>query len=144
MGEVTEVRSASADVYIDDGFTQEGWNLELGLLPITDGWQTPSLLDYAEYGYPHPNPALHKGNDTLTAVLRRWNEVYHAELCGFSTIYLVFQLPQPIQEEQVAWDVLVEQEAVAGDGHWAAGSYSYRADVRGLLSSPMWTLWYKP
>jgi hypothetical protein len=130
-------RSTGIEPDVDTGHLTPGINANrLVLLPTAVPWEIPAYMPF--FGTAHEGGAEH-----LIAMLRRWNEMYEAELVAHHGTVLEFVVGRPPDALEVAWALAWEQELVATCTTGLAG-VAVRHHARALRGRYAWFLHDRP
>jgi hypothetical protein len=108
----------------------------LMLMPTAKPWEVPAYTSF--FGADRP-----LGHEALVRIMRSWWERFGAELIASWGTELQFRVDRPPTDTQVAYDLAIEQVAVA-ESTTAGPCVSMPKHARALLGRPDWYLHEKP
>lgn len=125
-------------LHLDTSTTQV--NPTVSLLPTSDGWKVPSLLNWFEFSAVRsPEPLA-----SLVAALRLFHDRFAAEVWYYGGVEMHFVVGSPPATLADAFDLALFHEEIAGDGMAVFGPCNHRVHARELIDSNRWVLWAKP
>jgi hypothetical protein len=103
-------------------------------VPTRESWAIPAYLDFGDWN-DCPKPSEH------VAVLRRWHEIYDAEVVCVSHDLLELRVGRPVTAPEDARRVAEEQAAYA-PALMELGVGSIDALAQSLLGATVWSFWW--
>jgi hypothetical protein len=108
--------------------------VKVALMPASRGWEVPAVLSYGDWNA-CPAPELH------VAMLKRWNDLYGAELVSISFDIIETWLPRPPKDREAALALAREQFWYCGD-IVTQGTGTIERLAATLIDSSTWYFWW--